>query len=294
MKSIILNGWTFEVRENLFNALSHLQSDTVHAEPRVLWIDAICIDQSNTEERNHQVSLMGKIYSQARKVVVWLGLPDNSCFTALEFLQSTAVDKLQPSALRELFLKQSPILFAGIYSLSANEYWKRLWVIQEFLLASKVIIQCGSYTFPWRRLRAVSINPSMWKPMTSGYTIKLSMWNLLSYFTSVRQLEQAAVRAAELEGSRMVVLMSHDRVQLGGTGIELGSLFVAHQSGECENELDKVFGVWALAKECCQLAVPIDYSLTLNQVKQKLFEHDNEAHFWSHIKDPKRRDILNG
>ena len=40
---------------------------------RVLWIDAVCIDQSSMDERNHQVRLMGDIYSNSKRVIIWLG-----------------------------------------------------------------------------------------------------------------------------------------------------------------------------------------------------------------------------
>jgi Heterokaryon incompatibility protein (HET) len=38
-----------------------------------IWIDALCIDQQNNSERNHQVRVMGKIYEMAIEVLVWLG-----------------------------------------------------------------------------------------------------------------------------------------------------------------------------------------------------------------------------
>ncbi|PMD67529.1 HET-domain-containing protein, partial [Hyaloscypha bicolor E] len=58
---------------NLSLALQHLRKQ---AEPdgRVLWIDALCINQKDVKERNHQVTQMGLIYSQAESVIVWLGV----------------------------------------------------------------------------------------------------------------------------------------------------------------------------------------------------------------------------
>lgn len=66
---IVLNGKVFGVRNNLFDLLVTL-SETGQT---LLWVDAICIDQESIDERNHQVGLMGSIYSQARSVLVWLG-----------------------------------------------------------------------------------------------------------------------------------------------------------------------------------------------------------------------------
>jgi hypothetical protein len=57
---ISLNGVDFNVGENLFHAFSHLREYDVE---RVLWVDAICINQSEISERNHQVQQMAYIYS---------------------------------------------------------------------------------------------------------------------------------------------------------------------------------------------------------------------------------------
>ncbi|KAF3799365.1 hypothetical protein GCG54_00001407 [Colletotrichum gloeosporioides] len=60
------------VTENLFHALRRIRAHQMFAE-EALWIDAICIDQSFTEERNHQVRIMGKIYTDCTNGLVWLG-----------------------------------------------------------------------------------------------------------------------------------------------------------------------------------------------------------------------------
>lgn len=70
VKGIELNGTRVDVRENLWSALVHLRNAT---EGRVIWIDALCIDQNSLEEKNHQVKLMAYIYSRAETVLVWLG-----------------------------------------------------------------------------------------------------------------------------------------------------------------------------------------------------------------------------
>src|SRR5436305_11520234 len=59
------------VTENLLFALRHLrQSES----PRVVWVDAICINQVQTTERNLQVQIMDRVYSMAKNVVIWLGI----------------------------------------------------------------------------------------------------------------------------------------------------------------------------------------------------------------------------
>jgi hypothetical protein len=61
-KPIEINGSICEIRENLSQALVHLR---LANQTRVLWVEAICIDQESVEERKHQVAQMGKIYSKA-------------------------------------------------------------------------------------------------------------------------------------------------------------------------------------------------------------------------------------
>ncbi|CZR62116.1 uncharacterized protein PAC_12013 [Phialocephala subalpina] len=68
--SIMLDGTHFLVRENLWWALWHLRLET---EDRILWIDALCINQENGNERNHQVKQMAQVYSKAASVVAWIG-----------------------------------------------------------------------------------------------------------------------------------------------------------------------------------------------------------------------------
>lgn len=70
-RRISLNGQDVEVRKNLWWALRHLRDKY---KDRILRVDALCINQYNTEERNHQVGMMGAIYSIALVVHVWLGL----------------------------------------------------------------------------------------------------------------------------------------------------------------------------------------------------------------------------
>lgn len=69
-REIELDGQPFALRENLWWALYHVRHTT---RCRVMWIDAICIDQTSLLERNHQVRMMGDVYSHATQVRSWLG-----------------------------------------------------------------------------------------------------------------------------------------------------------------------------------------------------------------------------
>lgn len=67
---ITVNGRRLGATRNLYLALQKLR---LRDEDRILWVDAICIDQSDKKEQGHQVRQMGKIYSKAHQVLIWLG-----------------------------------------------------------------------------------------------------------------------------------------------------------------------------------------------------------------------------
>lgn len=67
---ITVEGMTVMITRNLHQCLLNLRSDIT---PLVIWIDAICINQSSNEEKNTQVPLMRDIYKAAREEFVWLG-----------------------------------------------------------------------------------------------------------------------------------------------------------------------------------------------------------------------------
>lgn len=90
---ISLDGSFFPVTENLWGALSGLR----YADrERVMWIDAICIDQANVRERSEQVSRMHSIFTQASTVIVWLGEAWDTTEFALGFFEMFGLD-VKPS-----------------------------------------------------------------------------------------------------------------------------------------------------------------------------------------------------
>jgi len=82
MHVISCNSEEFAVGRNLETALRRLRSNTV---ARVVWIDAICINQADLDERPSQLQIMGDIYSKARHVLIWLGDDDGSFLISAPF-----------------------------------------------------------------------------------------------------------------------------------------------------------------------------------------------------------------
>jgi hypothetical protein len=69
-KSITVDNQNLHITQNLYTVLLRLQD---HSCPRVIWVDAICINQGNNREKEDQIPLMAEIYAKSSRVVVWLG-----------------------------------------------------------------------------------------------------------------------------------------------------------------------------------------------------------------------------
>ena len=116
---IFLDGHVFNVTTNLESALRHLRwEDTI----RTFWIDAICINQLDVQERGHQVKFMGEFYRAAERTTVWLG-PEGK-YTALAFeyiLEREALGEMRDLRDTLLALRGQEILFRNELILSSNE-----------------------------------------------------------------------------------------------------------------------------------------------------------------------------
>jgi hypothetical protein len=112
----------FPVTVNLHAALSRLRE---HSFERIMWVDAICINQKNPEEQGQQVQLMAKIYSNAHRVIVWLGEEAVEIKGALENIRLAANEELTERSKKE---KQPTIL-----NLLRRQWFQRIWVREQIL-----------------------------------------------------------------------------------------------------------------------------------------------------------------
>ncbi|KAG4410521.1 hypothetical protein IFR04_016344, partial [Cadophora malorum] len=155
--SITLCGSPFKVTRNLAEALRHLRFPT---SDRLLWVDAICINQGDLKEREVQVRSMHYIYKLARNVIGWLGLSNDDSIFAYETMNSM-----------EPFLRHGTILAPvmgcrlsngkvqnaqdSVGKLMERAYWSRAWIVQEMVFARSFLIQCGSDVVPYSTLRSI-------------------------------------------------------------------------------------------------------------------------------------------
>jgi hypothetical protein len=90
VNEIICNGHKQLIHQNLYEALQTLRRPH---ESRLLWIDAICIDQNNTAEKSQQVKIMGTIFAKAQRVLIWIGQREDKCLCG-EFTLSSSSETI--------------------------------------------------------------------------------------------------------------------------------------------------------------------------------------------------------
>jgi hypothetical protein len=137
-RAVEINRRVIPTRRNLWEFIDRVRVDTLLGNQEYYWIDALCIDQSTVGERNHQVSLMGKIYAQARWVIVWVGKLSANCEKALKKsrVSSPLYDTSRP------FLAYTEDV-EDLNELLQAPYWTRAWIVQEFVLAKRILVFYG-------------------------------------------------------------------------------------------------------------------------------------------------------
>ncbi|XTI95176.1 heterokaryon incompatibility protein-domain-containing protein [Cenococcum geophilum] len=122
------NGGQIPITESCDGALRRIR---LRGLKRVLWIDMPSIDQQNTQERNHQVSLMKEIYGTATEVLVDLGKGDAE--SDLIFSQIVNLDNGH----------EGPALRESFKAFFRRRWFHRVWVVQEITLAQYATVFCG-------------------------------------------------------------------------------------------------------------------------------------------------------
>lgn len=150
---LVIDGNVQRCSVNAELALRHLRKeDGVH-----IWIDQLCINQSDDIEKGYQVQMMLQIYIAASRVAVWLGLgaDDSDSFISHIPLMSTLirdgqfVDVVRGYADAD-YLQRMIHAFRAFLK---REYWTRLWIIQEFAVARELYIVCGKTSIEFTDLR---------------------------------------------------------------------------------------------------------------------------------------------
>lgn len=258
--SIVCNNTHLNIPMSLETALRHICDPR---EPRVIWADAICINQKDRDEKTHQVSLMQDIYRKATRVIIWLGPesmngPGELALDLVPYLvaasrdPNTAVEQLHQSADIRLLnhfatqvcashgIPQEPnealvTVYTAFFKLLELPWFARTWIVQEAAVASDAILLHGK--------RSVS-----WADFLEAFAFSLKEPSLMTFLTP-RKLEYA-----------LGLFIACQTVQKGSRQTLL-DLLLQHRNCGASDPRDKVFALCGLARDSGPngLDVKIDY-----------------------------------
>lgn len=241
--SVLIANEKVEVRENLWWALWHMRDEH---KVKILWVDALCINQEDNQERTHQVKQMGRIYARADMVIAWIGLGTEHlphmevAFNVVNRVEDYQYEQdISPSTWNE-----------SVSIFLSRPYWNRLWILQELILAKDITIQCG-------KLRL------LWKLLVCFFTRFVSV-------SSVSTWHMATLVPATICKQR------HDLGVISTPS--LLQLCYTYRESMCSDSRDKFYGLLSLSQKCCQACVIADYRKPTLTVTEVVLRHTISSH----------------
>ncbi len=161
--AIDVDGHTVDITKNLWALLKQFRSGT----SLILWVDALCINQKDDREKSEQVAKMESIYKRAREVMIWLGPPRDGSDFAMDLFNEFSKLHDIVSQVHDVHLYGSTDALSGPMAEIAEalvhrfgdkpdttatpllklfherQWWARVWIIQEFVLARQATFYCG-------------------------------------------------------------------------------------------------------------------------------------------------------
>ncbi|KAM7206118.1 Heterokaryon incompatibility protein (HET) domain containing protein [Naviculisporaceae sp. PSN 640] len=227
-REIMIDSTPVSVTESLYAALVSLRDDVV---PICLWADAVCINQADPVEKEHQIPLMRDIYTNAQNVWIWLGesSPDDADNGGLEFAefleQASYTDRTPPEKQYVWAFPSEDVpphtdeRWARFFAIFSRPWFSRLWIIQEVVLAKNPIIMCGGARLAWDRfIRAFD------------YTGLLGIQALAKGLDTIHALKNCR------------------DLHLARTPLLLAKLLVRTQGSKATDPRDKIYGLLGLAE----------------------------------------------
>ncbi|KAK9423651.1 hypothetical protein SUNI508_04132 [Seiridium unicorne] len=157
--------WVVHVTRNLHSALRRLRQTN---KCRSVWVDQLCINQDDYQERSAQVRMMRRIYSECKLAVLWLGdIRDDTMLTDAKsvvsyfgFLAASALESSTGTGLGDLGLDKFPIVetptsdegfHAALQAIIPSKclWWNRIWTVQEAALPQSASFLWGPFTIAW-------------------------------------------------------------------------------------------------------------------------------------------------
>ena len=269
---IWIDGRRLGITKNLEMALKDIRP---RLKPLTIWIDAVCIDQGNPEERGHQVQLMRKVYSKAVCTRAWLDVEVD--------VSSAPFREIKTHGSRIDLGDYSVDFWNPLTRVFLNEYFTRLWVQQEMLLASNLM-----FNFRRSRLASPHIFPFLSTLVQNGGnpTNTTQLHRALEIVTKI-------TNANDVVGTDMIRIY-HDQPRTSPK-FSLLRLFLGSDGLECRDIRDHLFGFLGMANDITPEDITIDYDLDpivlFAQIPSAFIHRHNDLAFLAY-RQPTRRPSL--
>lgn len=219
-----------------------------------LWIDSLCTNQQDDEEKSEQIQLMRDIYHNAVRVLVWLG-PLDDAHLGIKFLRDLRwminMHNISVEELHEKFKAENRNQQRlAVIKLLDHPWFNRVWIIQEAAVANDVHILVGGHYLDWSELKACMRAFGL-PGMDPLLTI---VWK-----NCVDQADWTKV------GNAIVLSEAKEFIQKGGR-LRLRDILFATMMCGATNPRDKVYALRGICKDADNAALIPDYSKTVQQV----------------------------
>ena len=245
LERIILNGKEAMVPASAIRALRTVCHPVHGRQNLAVWIDAVCIDQTNDEEKNHQVAMMGDVYANGSETLVWLGEEDSTTESSYQAVNAVLRSLSDSEVTDETYLLSASVWIDALKWFDST-WFRRLWPVQEVVRATRATCWRGRFSINWGVLGALyQLAPKSGNLPGSRDTSSYLRFNLL-------------------QANMVAQIKSWDRVQLDGLLLYCVDL-------KTSNPRDKVYAVLGLLdlaewpSDLVELIKP-DYTLPVKDV----------------------------
>ncbi|KAM5344512.1 hypothetical protein ACJ41O_013048 [Fusarium nematophilum] len=273
-QELLIGDWTFKIRPNVFDLLRRLRRTLGSF---TIWIDAICINQANLDERSAQVSIMRQIYESADRTIVYLGEHDDSqqLQGLLDQLYTFTCDFLaQGHGSRtdwEFWSSSKDLTTFGLPGpsspkwrplvlLAAHPWFARVWAFQECLVSKQCDFILGDLVFPQKELFHV-IQDLFLNHSVVTYLKEISSDEITGFVNAYQ-------RCNLVHDTQGIASPFHER--LGWRPARLIDLLRSNIGSQATDPRDFVFALLGVSHEAGEPALQPDYQEDVDQVYKRV------------------------
>jgi hypothetical protein len=245
-----INGEDFDITESLSGALRQFRTLQNDQPTRKIWVDAVCINQRDNDERSHQVALMRDIYANSSRVFSWLGDADEHSKLALDTLRRfSTVSPKEAIKIASQLRDEAEERRAAIRRFIHLPYFFRMWIVQEVVAAKDATLYWGPHSIDFD-----AACTAMERITGSGFYPFSQATANLSYVWRWRDAYHG--RGA-----------GHDEEDLDLR------LFLDTRDRSATDPRDKIYSLSGIARERIAAGIHIDYNHSIRKVYTDFSKH---------------------